>query len=238
MGRRLFRWMLMLAMLATQSCADESTLRPDAVRRVVVPPTQSETLALLEAGQFAELDQRFSAIQRSYEIGYITDEDLRTAFRVFYTTDATLEQKYATWITQFPKSYVARIARAIYYVKVGELKRGSALISDTSEEQLSGMQAAFSQASQDLDVSVRLDAKPILTYAQQMDIARYLGNHASARAILEAANKVDVNNLIVRAKYMGTLYPRWVVARRRSMRFWKSPSELDSLLHTCARWRE
>ena len=35
------------------------------------------------------------------------------------------------------------------------------------------------------------------------------GNGDSARTILQAANKVDRNNVVVRAKYMVTLMPRW-----------------------------
>jgi tetratricopeptide (TPR) repeat protein len=209
MGRRSSRWLPVLALLIVQGCMHEPPARQAPVQPVVAPPTQSETRALLDSNQFAELDRRFSAVQRNYKDGSISDEDLRTAFRAFYPTDAALEQKYTAWIAQFPKSYVARLARAIYYVKVGQKRRGENFISDTSEEQLAGMDAAFAQASEDLDASLHLDDKPLLTYAQEMDIVRNVGNHDGARAILQAAIKVDRNNVVVRQKYMGTLIPRW-----------------------------
>jgi tetratricopeptide (TPR) repeat protein len=199
----------MLALLIAQGCTREPPSRQDSVPPVVAPPTQSEARLLLDSNQFAELDRRFSAVQRNYKDRSITDEDLKVAFRAFYPTDVALEQNYSAWIAQFPKSYVARLARAIYYVKVGEKRRGGAFISETTEEQLGGMEAAFTRASEDLEASLHLDDKPILTYAQLMDIARYVGNGESARAILEAAIKVDRYNLVVRVKYMGTLEPRW-----------------------------
>lgn len=209
MGRSSLRWVPVLALLIVQGCMHEPPAQRAPVQPVVAPPTQSETRALFDSNQFAELDRRFSAVQRNYKDGSISDEDLRTAFRAFYPTDAALEQKYTAWIAQFPKSYVARLARAIYYVKVGQKRRGGNFISDTSEEQLAGMDAAFAQASEDLDASLHLDDKPLLTYAQEMDIVRNVGNGDSARAILQAAIKVDRNNVVVRQKYMGTLMPRW-----------------------------
>jgi tetratricopeptide (TPR) repeat protein len=209
MGRRSSRWVPVLALLIVQGCMHEPPAQQPPVQPVVAPPTQSETRALLDSNQFAELDRRFSAVQRNYKDGSISDEDLRAAFRAFYPTDAALEQKYTAWIAQFPKSYVARLARAIYYVWVGRERRGGNVISETREEQLRGMEAAFAQASKDLDVSLHLDDKPLLTYAQEMDIVRYVSNGDSARAILQTANKIDPDNVVVREKYMGTLMTRW-----------------------------
>ena len=130
MGRRSSRWVPVLALLIVQGCMHEPAAQQPPVQPVVAPPTQSETRALLESNQFAELDRRFSAVQRNYKDGSISDEDLRAAFRAFYPTDAALEHKYTAWIAHFPKSYVARLARAIYYVWVGRERRGGNVISE------------------------------------------------------------------------------------------------------------
>jgi hypothetical protein len=111
MGRGSSRWVPVLALLIAQGCTREHAAQRVPAESVVAPPTQSETRALLDSSQYAELERRFSALQRNYKKGSITDEDLRAAFRVFYPTDATLEQEYTAWIAQFPKSYVARLAR-------------------------------------------------------------------------------------------------------------------------------
>ncbi len=71
--------------------------------------------ALLRQGKFQELDSEFSTVQRRFERGEITGDEARNAFRAFYPVDSDLAAKYNQWVTSFPRSYVARLARAIYY---------------------------------------------------------------------------------------------------------------------------
>src|SRR5882757_5430793 len=79
------------------------------------PSGSNKALALLKAESFEELERTFSGVQRSYKMGAITDEDLRAAFRVFYSTDPSLERYYDLWVTSHPQSYVAHLARGIYF---------------------------------------------------------------------------------------------------------------------------
>jgi hypothetical protein len=72
-------------------------------------------IELLRAGQFEMLDSKFGSLQASYERGTLDDEDLRAAFRVFYDTRASLAPIYESWTSKFPRSYVAHLARGIYY---------------------------------------------------------------------------------------------------------------------------
>ena len=90
--------------------------------------------------------------------------------------DAALEPKYTAWIAQFPKSYVAHLARAIYYKKLGQESRGTDSIANTTDEQVRGMEAAFAKALSDLHASVKLDDKPLLTYLHELDINSYEGD--------------------------------------------------------------
>ena len=173
------------------------------------PPTQVEVLAMLSSHQFAELDRRFTDIHHSYKTGLITDEDLRADFRVFYPTDAALEPMYALWVQQMPKSYVAHLARGIYYKKLGLDRRGTRYISETSEAQIKGMEDAFALASQELRTSMSLDDKPLLSYLHAMDITSAAGQDAETRQLLDLAVRIDPHNFVVREKYMGTLETRW-----------------------------
>jgi tetratricopeptide (TPR) repeat protein len=213
MGQGSLRWSLVLVMLVAQGCG--SGTKPPAPTRnppqaqTQSPPSQGETLALLKSNQFADLDRRFSAIQTGYRNGTVTDQELRAAFRVFYATDAALEAKYDAWIAQFPNSYVAHLARGIYYKTVGEERRGPASFSETTAQQLRGMEAALGKASQDLRASVGLDAKPLLTYFYMLAVANYLGDKAEVRELLDQSTKADPGNLIVRECYMQTIEPRW-----------------------------
>jgi len=213
MGQGSLRWSLVLVVLAVQGCTTgtgTSGPTPDPPQaHTPSPPSQSETLALLSSNQFADLDRRFSAIQTGYRNGTVTDLELRAAFRAFYATDTELESKYDAWITRFPNSYVAHLARGIYYKKVGEERRGPASFSETTAEQLRGMEAALGKASQDLHASVALDAKPVLTYFYALAVANYLGDKGEVRELLAQSTKVDPGNVIVRECYLQTIEPRW-----------------------------
>jgi tetratricopeptide (TPR) repeat protein len=216
----MWRWSLVPAMLLAQSCTMHETLVPPATESRVpltspatptraAPLTQSEMLTLLNSDQFPELDRRYSALQRDYKKGTITDESLRAAFRVFYATDDALGSKYDAWVAQFPKSYVARLARGIYYKKVAEDRRGGDFISNTTDEQLLGMETFFAKASEDLYASIALDDKPLLSYVHAMDIGAFLGNPGESRRLLDLSLQLDPGNFVAREKYLNFLEPRW-----------------------------
>lgn len=168
-----------------------------------------DATTLLKSNEFAKLDGQYSALQRKYEKGSITEGNLRDAFRVFYPTDVALATKYDQWIGQFPKSYVAHLARAIYYRKVGEEKRGGAYIENTSEDQIVGMKEALARSWQDVEASLTLTGKPLLSYVQAIDMAGQLGIADSGRQFLDDAIKIAPDTLIARMKYMNNLETRW-----------------------------
>ena len=184
---------------------------------------RDDTLSLLATHRFAELDLRYGAIQRQYKDGKISDEDLRAAFRVFYATEAALEPHYAAWVRESPKSYVAHLARGIYYKRVAAERRGGKFISETSPEQIAGMEAAYEVAGRELDASLAFDSKPLLTYMHSMDLSGNAGDRAAARRLLDAAVAIDPKNMIVREKYMVYLQTRWG----------GSVEEMRSFLHEC-----
>jgi tetratricopeptide (TPR) repeat protein len=173
------------------------------------PLSQSETQALLKTNRFGELDQHFSALQREYGLSAVTEENLRDAYRVFYPTDAWIATKLDLWVQQFPKSYVARLARAIYYKKVGGEARGGAYADRTTDAQFQGMGTALGKAARDVEISLTLDAKPILSLVQAIDIAGSLSAPDGGRKFLDLAIRIDPNTFLARTKYMNNLETRW-----------------------------
>jgi tetratricopeptide (TPR) repeat protein len=172
-------------------------------------PTADESLTLLREGQFNELDRRFTAIQVAYEHRRLSDEDLRAAFRVFYATDASLEPAYQAWVEASPQSYVAHVARGIYYKKVGQERRGTDVIARTSDTQLDGMDHAYAIASEEFTASAPLTAKPLLSFFHAIDISTSAGDREESRRLLDRALAVDPRTFIVREKYMASLETRW-----------------------------
>jgi hypothetical protein len=129
-----------------------------------------QTVAMVRAGQFARLNRYYAAIQGGYDTGSISDEGLRAAFRHLYDASLDLAPCYESWVKEMPDSYAAHLARAIYYLRVGEGSRGDRFISDTSETRISGMEAAFSVASGELQHSSSLEKKPLLSVFYELDI--------------------------------------------------------------------
>lgn len=174
----------------------------------ITPPTAGETEQLLKSDRFEELDRRYSALQSAYEHGSMDDESLLAAFRVFYDTDGWRETRLDAWVRQFPKSYVAHLAKGIYLYKLGVKRRGSEYISEATATQQLGMREALGRASQELTASLSLNSKPILTYLYALDIASFMGFEGKRR-MLDRSLEIDPGNFIVRRAYMGTLQTRW-----------------------------
>ena len=164
---------------------------------------------LLQSERFGELDWRFAAIQFAYKSHFATDEELRAAFRVFYNPDATLAPKYHSWVSMFPKSYVARLARGIYYAYVGEAFRGKQSRDETPSDRLNAADTAYEKAKVDLEASFALDPKPLLSYMHAMTITQEQGDLEGSRSLLERAVLIDADNYIARAKYMTVIETRW-----------------------------
>ena len=181
----------------------------DARAAQTAPPTQAETRTLLTSGRFQELDQRYGAVQQAYGRGEISDIDLRSAFRTFYDTDAALAEPHLAWVKHSPKSYVAHLARGIYFKRLAGERRGGDFISETSRAQLDGMREANRIAAGEFKQSLALERKPLLTYLHMIDIASDGGDVPAARDLLDHAIAIDPKTFIVRMKYMGAIRTTW-----------------------------
>ena len=168
-------------------------------------PSQNEALGLLSDNQFAELDRRYSAIHSAYKAGEISDVDLRAAFRVFYSTDPELDAHYRAWTRQSPKSYVAHLARGVYFKKLGQEILGDKSFGTTSGEEAAGIQEAFQLAREELNASLLLDDKPLLSYMHLINICQFLGDQQGAHTLIGRAIAIDPHNYIVRENYMTLL---------------------------------
>jgi len=170
---------LLMSACTAQHSGDLSRLpaTPHAVDKTRTPLlSQQETRKLLDTGQFKSSDAHFSAVQADYESGASNDEDLRAAFRVFYDTDPALAPEYAKWVSQFPKSYMAHLARGLYYTEIGEQSRGAKALSETPGQRIEEIEATFHKAIPGLNASLSLDRKPLLTYLYELFIANHGGD--------------------------------------------------------------
>jgi tetratricopeptide (TPR) repeat protein len=184
---------------------------PGHAAALLAPPTSHPvSLVLLRAGRFQELDTQLSGIQRGYKQGLITEEHLADVFRMFYDTDPGLEPKYNEWIKQLPRSYVARLARGIYYRRRGvERHREAEANKRFSDDKFQITKEVFSKAERDLRASLLLDDRPLLSYYHLLDASAYQRHHEETRRLLDLATQVAPSTFIVRDKFIDTLRVRW-----------------------------
>jgi hypothetical protein len=178
---------------------------------------------LLNSNRFDELGTLFSVVQQKYDAGSINEQDLQSTFSAFYATDPGLAPKFDSWIAKYPQSYVAHLARGIYYKRVGLKQRAEDSIEDAGPGQIQDMESAFRKSSKDLSDSFAMDDKPLLSYLNSISISSYFGNRQESRTLLDLSLKIDPNTFVVRESYMVTLQTRWG----------GSLAQMKAFLHEC-----
>jgi hypothetical protein len=179
---------------------------PDTPEEVA---SRRQSISLLRQGRFDELDRKMNGLQRSYELGKLSDEHLLHEFRAFYDTDPALEGQYNAWVAKLPGSYSARLARGVYYRYLGTQARGTRYISETSRQQLDVMSQYADKAMRDYDQSLTLTEKPLLSYHAILAVAMLHGDEDLARKMLDESIGIDPRNFVVRYKYFNTLQTKW-----------------------------
>ena len=82
-------------------------------------------------------------------------------------------------------------------------------LEDTTQQSLDEMQVAFDKSMRDLDASLALTRKPLLTFGYEMIVSTTRGDIKESRRLLDRAIEIDPNNYIVRAHYMSSIETRW-----------------------------
>ncbi len=182
---------------------------PDAVPQVSQRAQSQLSRDLLQRGQYADLDRRMNGFQQAYAAHMLDEAGLLRAFAAFDVVDPELAANFDAWVKAFPRSYAAHLARGTYYFTCGMQTRGDKNLSRTTAAQLSGMNQYFGKAQSDLNDSLALTPKPLLTYNVLIRIEMATGSSQATRALLNAALKIDPRAMSVRRAYMRSLQTRW-----------------------------
>lgn len=200
----------------TQSAAPAPTGAASASSADSLPPLSSaqkaerrESLELLLAGRYAELDARMNGFQQAYRAHALGDLELLREFGAFARTDSLLQANLDAWVQGYPGSYAAHLARGSYYFKSGVVTRGKKYINRTPAEQLRGMKVYLTQAREDLLASLQLDAMPVISYHYLIAIGMELGERDANRDWLDRATALDPDSIVIRRPYMISLETRW-----------------------------
>jgi hypothetical protein len=186
---------------------------------------QIKPLALLESRNYAEVERHYAARQKAYEDGAIPDETLYKDFRALYKDSAANEQYFTGWVSAFPKSYSARMARGTYYYRMGWFVRGNQYFSQIPQDQRAQMHDYLAKARADLNASLKMTGRPYLSTLYLLNVAMLSGKASERRHWLDVGTKLDPKNIMLRTRYMITLEPRWG----------GSLEEMEAFLEECER---
>ena len=164
---------------------------------------------MLRTNRFAELNKEVERVQRAYEKGAINDEALLRAFTAFSLFDPALEAKYDAWVAAYPKSYVAREARAFYFRRAAYVSRGCAYALAMTKQQQDEVHARLKASLEDSIAASHLTAKPVLSYMGIVSLSKLEHMDRLAEDAFESARKIAPRNFIVRVAYMYALQTRW-----------------------------
>lgn len=195
---------LMLWLFVTVACVGSGT----TVSAAEIRPQPTEPLTLLRERRFVELDALLAKQQQTYEADPSREADLERAFQPFHTVE-NLEPLLSGWIAASPTSYVAHLARGSYYGYRGWDARGEKYINETPRENIREMERWFDKALADFELSLKLTAKPLLSYAGLIGIGQARGWNERKRRWIDEANNVAPSNLVARRAYLVSLRPQW-----------------------------
>lgn len=168
-----------------------------------------DVVALIHQRDFGALEKHFNAIEASFERGETTEFALLDAYKPLYMRNDELSDDLLRWTSTYPKSYAAHLARGTYYRKLGEINRGTAFINDVPQSTISYMERVFGIAEAELTTALPLTGKPYLAVLNLLNIARQRGDDEAADRYLAQGNKLLPQNLLLRARYLDHLKPRW-----------------------------
>jgi hypothetical protein len=169
--------------------------------------TNDDTYVRLASKGYRELERQFSPHLDSYAKGTISEVEFASKFAVFYRSYG-LESRFDEWVSAYPKSYTARLARGMYLISDAWRKRGSNFSRETTDEQFRGFTEQMRNAASDLEVSIGLYARPVESYRYLIQISMGLGLH-TGRGLLDAALELDPQAYNPRYIYLYSITPKW-----------------------------
>ncbi len=89
--------------------------------------TPASALAQLRSGIPHAAESSFSAEQRAFESGQITEYDLLDSCKIFYGEDSDITIGLDKWVSTYPKSSPAHLARGVYYRKRVETRQSDGM---------------------------------------------------------------------------------------------------------------
>lgn len=163
----------------------------------------------LRTKQFDAIEKALQAKEKEFEQGQIGEYDLLDSYKPFYQEEDIFSEELNEWTTKKPNSYVAHLARGIYYRKLGEFRRGTRYIQQTPAANVRFMHQQFEVAQADLRKALDLNPRSFLAILNLLNIEYRQGDLDNAVKLFRHSLKLYPQTLLLRARYMVQLQPRW-----------------------------
>lgn len=172
-------------------------------------PQSANVITNLRAHRFDEMERQLESIDKGFQAGRISEFDLLDAYKAFYQREDILSEDLRAWEHERPNSYIAHLASGTYRRKLGDFRRGEGYIQSVPPDAQRYMAVQFAEAKQELWRALELNPRSFLSMLNLMNIAQDEGDDALADKVLALSVKAYPGNLLVRARYVAHLTPRW-----------------------------
>lgn len=172
-------------------------------------PDRLSLQSLLQSEKYADLERELSSYQTAYENRKTSDTVVSQAFGSFGNSAPWLEKRLNTWLSKYPNSYSAYMARGAYYNHLGWLSRGGRYTHKTSKEQFKDMHSYFINAARDFNSALNLNPKLTVAYDYLIGIDSATKKTSLKKELFRKAMQIDVASFVVRSRYLWTLQPKW-----------------------------
>lgn len=169
-------------------------------------------LELLKSQKYLKLDDELNTLQSQFESGETSEQELIDTYKTFEAKDESIESCLNEWVEFYPQSYPAHLARGSYLVGLGWQQRGHSRAMDVSENQWGSMYGSFSQAYKDLESSIHLTTKPLLSFIHLMNIEMTAGGenkNENIESLYSSALHCQPNSFEARKQKLRTIRPEW-----------------------------
>lgn len=184
-----------------------------------IVPSNPEPLIWLKSGQYSAVEHYYAELQRDFESGSTSEEQLKQAYRDIDEGISSNGQFFDGWIAAFPKSYAARTARGAYYYRMAWSSRGGEYIEQTAPQQIDAMARFLALSMPDLKASLQMTPKPYISTLYLLNVAMLNGSPDERRQWLDLGNRIDPENTLLRTRYMIGLTPKWGGSYRQMRAF-------------------
>lgn len=181
-----------------------------AVKRVLQhPATDMQKLkALIDNGQYIEAEYSIQTLQNMSMEDILWEPAYQNTIEGISYKNNFSQASLDKWV-QSTDSAIAYLARGSYFVMQGNLARGTAFASETTEEQFSLQADLHTRGVEDLQNAIEKDRTLFPAYTLLIMCSESSRIYVPAQRYLEEAIRVAPGGYLFRYQYLQTLMPKW-----------------------------